>query len=129
MVKTMLEPSRRTSLLAEVDVVVAGAGPAGLAAAIGAAQAGARTLLLEKHGCFGGMLTAGAVLNIRQFNDGERQVIAGVAARLAEEPLGSARAMATCMATGHAAGVAAALAAHRGVGVPTRGGQAGGRML
>jgi hypothetical protein len=38
-------------------VLVAGGGPAGLAAALGAARAGARTLLLERYGCLGGVIT------------------------------------------------------------------------
>lgn len=42
-------------------VVVCGAGPAGVAAAISAARAGAATLLLERHGSSGGMATAGLV--------------------------------------------------------------------
>lgn len=41
------------------DVIVAGGGPAGTAAAIAAARAGARTLLLEVAGCLGGVWTAG----------------------------------------------------------------------
>jgi len=77
------EPARRTPVVAETDVLVAGAGPAGLAAAIGAARTGAKTLLVEKHGFLGGMLTAGSVLNIRQFNDGKRVIIGGVAGELA----------------------------------------------
>lgn len=43
------------------DVVVCGAGPAGVAAAIAAARAGASTLLLERYGFVGGMATAGLV--------------------------------------------------------------------
>lgn len=39
----------------EWDVVVAGGGPAGIGAAIGAARAGARTLLIENHPFLGGV--------------------------------------------------------------------------
>ena len=46
------------------DVVVVGGGAAGLAAAIGAAEAGARTALVERYGFLGGMATAGMVSTI-----------------------------------------------------------------
>ncbi len=39
------------------DVVVAGGGPAGMAAAISAARSGARTLLVEREGALGGVAT------------------------------------------------------------------------
>ena len=48
------EPARRVPLITDADVIVCGAGPAGVAAAIAAARAGARTRLFEVHGCLGG---------------------------------------------------------------------------
>lgn len=44
------------------DVVVAGGGSAGVAAAVGAARAGARTLLIEAYGFLGGAATHSIVL-------------------------------------------------------------------
>ena len=53
------EPARDLRVSETADVVVCGAGPAGVAAAVSAARKGARTLLLEQHGCLGGIWTAG----------------------------------------------------------------------
>jgi len=46
----------------ETDVLVAGGGPAGFAAAVAAARAGAKTMLVERCGYFGGQWTGGLVL-------------------------------------------------------------------
>lgn len=43
------------------DVVIAGAGPAGIAAALEAARSGAKTAVIERYGCVGGNLTQGYV--------------------------------------------------------------------
>lgn len=53
------EPAREVPVAEETDVVVCGGGPAGVAAAIAAARTGARTRLLEMHGCLGGIWTVG----------------------------------------------------------------------
>jgi len=53
------EPARDVPIAEEADVLVAGAGPAGVAAAIAAARAGAKTRLIEANGCLGGTWTAG----------------------------------------------------------------------
>lgn len=56
---TYLEPSRELPVADSYDVIVCGGGPAGVAAAIAAGRAGAKTLLLELHGCLGGIWTTG----------------------------------------------------------------------
>lgn len=53
------EPARGLPLADDADVIVCGAGPAGVAAAITAARAGARVRLFEWRGCLGGIWTAG----------------------------------------------------------------------
>jgi hypothetical protein len=63
-----LETARELPLHADADVIVCGAGPAGCAAAIAAARSGARTRLVEVHGCLGGVWTAGLLTYIFDFN-------------------------------------------------------------
>lgn len=57
--KTYTEPSRTIPVKHEVDVLVVGAGPAGVGAALAAAREGARTLLIEQSGAVGGVATSG----------------------------------------------------------------------
>lgn len=62
------EPARDIPLAADVDVIVCGAGPAGVSAAITAARAGARVRLFEWRGCLGGVWTAGLLGYFLDFN-------------------------------------------------------------
>jgi hypothetical protein len=58
--RTVIEEApRRTPVAANVDVLVVGGGPTGVGAALAAADEGAKTLVLERHGMLGGMWTAG----------------------------------------------------------------------
>jgi len=52
------QEAREIPVAGKFDVVVAGGGPAGLGAAIGAARQGASTLLIERNGFLGGTATA-----------------------------------------------------------------------
>src|SRR5450755_3448041 len=61
--KTIDEPARQVPLYGEYEVVILGGGPAGIAAAVAAARAGRRTLLIERYGFLGGMGTAAGVTN------------------------------------------------------------------
>lgn len=64
------------------DVIVAGGGPAGCAAATAAAREGARTLLLEATGALGGMGTSGLVPWFCGYSDGEKILARGLAERV-----------------------------------------------
>ena len=49
------EPARDIPVAGRCDVLVAGGGPAGIAAAVGAARQGAKVVLLESKGSVGGI--------------------------------------------------------------------------
>ncbi len=51
------EPSKKTPVMAETDVLVVGSGPGGLSAALACAREGVKTMLVERYGCFGGVIT------------------------------------------------------------------------
>jgi hypothetical protein len=80
---TVHEPARDTPVTDEVEVVVLGGGPAGIAAAASAARGGMQTLLVERYGFLGGMGTAAGVTNFCGLHAnvrGEiRQVVHGIA--------------------------------------------------
>lgn len=62
------EEARDLRLRDDADVIVCGGGPAGIAAAITAARAGARVRLFDAHGCLGGVWTAGLLTYIFDFD-------------------------------------------------------------
>ena len=69
----------------EVDVLVVGGGTAGTIAAIQAARAGARTLLVERGAQLGGMTTTGGVSFPGLFDAWGKQIIAGIGWELVQE--------------------------------------------
>ncbi|MEN6479802.1 MAG: FAD-dependent oxidoreductase [Anaerolineales bacterium] len=81
---TFHEPARETPVLASVDVLVVGGGPAGIAAALAAAREGANTLLIERYGYLGGMITGAYVVYILGVGDGLRPVARGITEEIRE---------------------------------------------
>ncbi|HEX4248934.1 MAG TPA: FAD-dependent oxidoreductase [Pseudonocardia sp.] len=59
------------------DVVVVGGGAAGVAAAVGARQAGAGVRLVERYGFLGGAATNSSVLTFCGFFDQRRNPVVG----------------------------------------------------
>ena len=81
---TMIEDRREIPIYREVDVLVAGGGCAGTMAAISAARAGVRTLLIERYAFLGGAMTAQyvpllPVWNLTKWNDEPSPLIGGLA--------------------------------------------------
>jgi hypothetical protein len=54
----LVEPPRHTPIVREVDVLVCGGGVSGVGAALGAARAGAKTMVIERNAFLGGAATA-----------------------------------------------------------------------
>lgn len=67
------------------DLIVAGAGPSGCAAALAAARMGAKVLLIDKGGYPGGMNTAAMVCPIMAFHSGQTQIIKGIAQEVIDQ--------------------------------------------
>lgn len=81
--RTIQEPPRTTEIYGSYDVVVAGGGIAGVAAAVTAARSGLRTCIIEKEFAFGGLATLGNVaVYLPMCNGCGVQVIAGIAEEL-----------------------------------------------
>jgi len=66
------------------DVVVAGGGPAGVAAALSAARSGAKVAVIEATGAFGGMGTTGLVPAFCPYSNDRKLVIRGIGLEIQE---------------------------------------------
>jgi hypothetical protein len=75
------------------DVVVVGAGPGGFSAAIAAARAGMKTLLIERYGFPGGVATTCCCPYLMGYSVGARQIIGGIGDELVRrlDKMGEAR--------------------------------------
>ena len=83
--RTIHEPARETPVYEETDVLVAGGGPAGCAAAVAARRLGAKVTLVERYNHLGGLSTGGLVIWIDRMSDWEgRQIITGFASEILE---------------------------------------------
>src|SRR5947199_10841350 len=84
---TLTVPEERLPIVEEADLVVVGGGSAGTAAAITAARAGLRTVLVEDSPFLGGMSTGGCVGTFCGFYYRERsgdlvRIVGGFAAEV-----------------------------------------------
>lgn len=79
----IIEPSAKLPITGNYDVVVAGGGVAGIAAALAAARQGAKVLLIEKQFMLGGLATLGLVTIYLPLCDGKgNQVSFGISEEL-----------------------------------------------
>ena len=72
----IIEPERKTPVVANADLLVCGGGFAGVAAAVCAARNGSQVLLLEKYGFLGGLVTSALVITTPPLNNGINSEIA-----------------------------------------------------
>lgn len=67
------------------DLIVAGGGPSGVAAAVSAARNGIKVLLIEQSGFLGGMATNASVPAFCPYSDGNKRIIGGIGYEVLEE--------------------------------------------
>jgi len=79
MLKTIVEASNQLPVYDEAEVLIVGSGPAGHSAAVAAARAGAKkVVIIERYGHFGGMATGGMVILIPHLSYKDKTLIMGL---------------------------------------------------
>ena len=77
--------AEQVPVVAQTDVVVVGAGPAGLSAAVSAARNGCSVTLIERYHHLGGMASGGMVLVLDDMvNEGNEIVTTGIVTEFVE---------------------------------------------
>ena len=93
-------PEPRIPVIAEADVVVAGGGSAGLAAAVSAARNGASVTLLERHAYIGGLATGGMIILLLTMDDGNgTPLVAGICQEISDRMTSRGRRLPPAAAT------------------------------
>ena len=94
----LTEAARQTPVIDRVDVLIAGGGPAGIAAALASARTGARTMLVERYGYLGGMITGANVVAVLGCGDGRTAKVRGITLEICRrlEKLGAVTATHDC---------------------------------
>lgn len=93
--KKIQESARETPVVLETDVLVVGAGPAGLGAALAAARQGCQVCLVERYGYAGGLASGGLVVVLDDWTNGPQLTVGGIAKELVERLLGEGAAVET----------------------------------
>ena len=79
MSKTYLEPGREIPVYDECDILIVGGGSAGHSAAIAAARAGAKNIvIMERYGYMGGDVTGGYVLMVPKLSWYDKSFVRGL---------------------------------------------------
>jgi len=84
-IRTYTEPQKTIKLYGDYDVVVAGGGVAGFAAAVASARNKAKTLIIERFPFFGGTATASLMASINAFRNQKKPDYLQTSKGIAEE--------------------------------------------
>ncbi|MBQ6706236.1 MAG: FAD-dependent oxidoreductase [Clostridia bacterium] len=80
-----IEYKKQLDIKYTADVLVAGGGPAGVAAAVAAARQGKQVIIVEQSGTFGGSSMLACVPELMNFDDGEKFICHGIGQEVFEE--------------------------------------------
>ncbi len=81
----LFRPATEWPILGNYDVVVIGAGPGGLGAAVSAARMGMKTIIVERYGFAGGVGTLSSCPIYMGYGAEGRQIVGGLAEEVARE--------------------------------------------